>query len=199
VTHRTDTGPQPAGSSLAPAAHLLAVAGGSTLGWLFDMAALVRHGKPLHQHGVVLDAVVHRARGPARWGAAWLDEPGEDHGIARLSRAAGLPGPIPDIMGLALAISGPVGTRHDLLLASTGLGRLSRFMLTPRRDPASACYSSLFPTPRPAAQYCWPRSRPGPQAGKSPPSRGTPPARRYGSGCWPQHPAATGTSTACSA
>jgi hypothetical protein len=48
-------------------------------------------------------------------------------------------------MGLALAISGPAGTRHDLLLASTGLGRLSRFMLTPRRDPASACYGSLFP------------------------------------------------------
>jgi hypothetical protein len=48
-------------------------------------------------------------------------------------------------MGLALAIDGAAGARHDLLLASTGLGRLSRFMLTPRRDPSSACYGSLLP------------------------------------------------------
>jgi hypothetical protein len=145
VRHRADAGQQPAGYGLASAAQLLAAAAGTVLAWLFGTAALVRRGKPLHPHGVVLDAVVHRTNGPARWGAAWLDEPGEDHGIARLSRAAGLPGQIPDIMGLALAIDGPAGTRHDLLLASTGLGRLSRFMLTPRRDPSSACYGCLFP------------------------------------------------------
>jgi hypothetical protein len=146
VRRRPDTGQQLAGKDLAPTGQRLAAAAGSVLGRLFGTAAVVRRGKPLHPHGVVLDAVVvNRASGPVRWGAAWLDEPGEDHGIARLSRAAGLPGQLPDIMGLALAITGPAGTRHDLLLASTGLGRLSRFMLTPRRDPASASYSSLLP------------------------------------------------------
>jgi hypothetical protein len=67
VTHRTDTGRQPAGDDLAPAGRLLAIAGGSVLGWLFGTAALVRRGKPLHPHSAVLDAVIHRASGPARW------------------------------------------------------------------------------------------------------------------------------------
>jgi hypothetical protein len=85
------------------------------------------------------------AGAPVRWDATWLDEPGEDHGIARLSCAVGLPGQLPDIMGLALALHGPAATRYDLLLASTGRGRLMRFVLTLRRHLSRAFYSFLFP------------------------------------------------------
>jgi hypothetical protein len=94
---------------------------------------------------VLLNAAVYRTGAPARWDAAWLDEPGEDHGIARLSRAVGLPGQVPDIMGLALALHGPTATHYDLLLASTGRGRLMRFALTLRRDLTRAFYSPLLP------------------------------------------------------
>jgi hypothetical protein len=120
-------------------------AAGSVLDKVFEAAAVVRRKKPLHPRGVLLDATVHRRGAPVRWDAAWLDEPGEDRGIARLSRAVGLPGQVPDIMGLALALHGPAATRYDLLLASTGRGQLMRFVLTFRRDLTRAFYSSLFP------------------------------------------------------
>jgi hypothetical protein len=120
-------------------------AAGSVLDRLFEAVAILRRGKPLHPRGVLLDAVVYRSGAPVRWDAAWLDEPGENHGIARLSRAVGLPGRIPDIMGLALALRGPAATRYDLLLASTGRGRLTRFVLTLRHDLNGAFYSSLLP------------------------------------------------------
>jgi hypothetical protein len=120
-------------------------AAGSVLDKLFEAVAVVRRKKPLHPRGVLLDAAVYRTGTPVRWDAAWLDEPGEDHGLARLSRAVGLPGQVPDIMGLALALHGPAATRYDLLLASTGRGRLMRFVLTLRRDLTRAFYSSLFP------------------------------------------------------
>ena len=70
----------------------MAVAG-SALGGLFEAAAVVRRRKPLHPRGMLLDAVVQRTGGTVRWDTAWLDEPGENHGIARLSRAVGLPPP----------------------------------------------------------------------------------------------------------
>jgi hypothetical protein len=47
------------------------------------------------------------------------------------------------MMGLALVLHGPVATRYDLLLASTGRGQLMRFVLTLRRDLNRAFCSSL--------------------------------------------------------
>jgi hypothetical protein len=116
-----------------------------TLAKLFRTLALLRGSKPLHPKGVVLTAVLHRTGTPERWGAPWLDQPGEDYGVARLSRAVGLPQPLPDILGLALTFTASTGARHDLLLASTGVGFPMRFILTPRRDPTRATYSCLFP------------------------------------------------------
>jgi hypothetical protein len=145
MTHRSNAAFLTANPSLRPIAQVPVGVAGSLLGGLFAAAAVVRHGKPLHPRGVLLDAVVHRTGAPRRWDAAWLDEPGEDRGVARLSRAAGLPGPAPDVLGLAIALSGPAASRYDLLLASTGGGRLTRFALTPRRDLSQAFYGSLFP------------------------------------------------------
>ena len=123
---------------------------GIALARLFQALAVLRGAKPLHPKGIVLSAVLHRTGAPQPWGAPWLDQPGEDHGVARLSRAVGLPRPLPDILGLALAFKDTTGARHDLLLASTGLGVFTRFILVPRRDPTTATYSCLLPyaTPR---------------------------------------------------
>jgi len=117
---------------------------GSVLGALSAAAATVRGGRPLHPDGVVFDAVVRRTGSRRRWGAPWLDDPGEDRGLARLSRAAGLPAWSPDVLGLAVSFDDPDGERHDLLLSSTGTGRVSRFVLRPRRDFATA-YTCLLP------------------------------------------------------
>ncbi|MGW9307733.1 hypothetical protein ACWGRK_08990 [Saccharomonospora azurea] len=118
---------------------------GSVLGDVFGTVAKLRHDKPLHPRGTVYDAVLRRSGAPEPWGAQWLDDPGEDRGLVRLSRSAGLPRPLPDVLGLAFTCSGPTGDRHDLLLATTGLRPGARFVLLPRRDPFSVPYGSLFP------------------------------------------------------
>jgi hypothetical protein len=118
---------------------------GSVLGGVFGTLAGLRGGKPLHPYGVVYDAVVRRDGSSLRWGARWLDEPGTDHGQVRLSRAIGLPEPAPDILGLALTFTGPLGNRCDLLLATTGMLPGTRFVLLPRLDPRTSSYGSLLP------------------------------------------------------
>jgi hypothetical protein len=123
----------------------VSAAGGAVLGGVFGALARLRHGKPLHPHGTVYDAVLRRTGAPEPWGAEWLDAPGEDRALVRVSRAVGLPRPLPDVLGLALTFSGPAGDRHDLLLATTGLRPGARFVLLPRRDPFAVAYGSLLP------------------------------------------------------
>jgi hypothetical protein len=118
---------------------------GRLLGGLSGGVALARGDKPLHPRGQVFDAVVRRTGTSVRFGAVWLDEPGEDRGVGRLSRAIGLPANVPDVLGLALAFETADGERHDLLLATTGLTVLTRFVLIPRRDPAVSRYTCLLP------------------------------------------------------
>lgn len=126
-------------------AGLAAGAAGSLLGAAFGAAGVLRRGKPLHPEGIVYDALIRRTGSPVEWRCRWLDEPGDDAGTARLSRAAGLPAPVPDIHGLAITFTGDDGERHDLLLATTGLGRWGRFVLVPRSDPYTCPYGSLLP------------------------------------------------------
>jgi hypothetical protein len=118
---------------------------GAALAVVFDGVARLRHGKPIHSRGIVARAVVKRVGSTyGRWGVPWLDEPGTDVGIVRFSRAAGLPAPAPDVLGLALRLEA-VGTQHDLLLASTGMRPGSRHVLFPRRHALRTLYGSLLP------------------------------------------------------
>jgi hypothetical protein len=136
--------------TFAPVESLLSAAAGAALGGVFGTLAKLRRGKPLHPHGVVYDAVVRRTGCPTWWDAPWLDSRGQNRGTVRLSRAVGLPGWLPDILGLALTFTDRHGDRHDLLLATTGLAPVGRFVLVPRRRARSASYTSLLPyrTPR---------------------------------------------------
>jgi hypothetical protein len=55
-----------------------------------------------------------------------------------------VPPPYPDVLGLAVRI--PFGDRYgDVLLATTGSGRLGRYLLRPARRHEATTYSSLFP------------------------------------------------------
>ncbi|MDR7276885.1 hypothetical protein [Catenuloplanes atrovinosus] len=111
---------------------------------IFGGLARLRGGKPIHKPGRVYDARLLR-RGGGTWGVPWLDEPGEDTGVVRLSRGAGLPRPLPDVLGLAFGFTTAGGARHDLLLSTGGTGRFTRHLLVPRRDPLRSEYSTLFP------------------------------------------------------
>jgi hypothetical protein len=83
-------------------------------------------------------------------GAEWLDQSGEDQVLVRHSRAVGLPPPWPDIFGLAVRVPTRDGRHGDLLFATTGLGRLTRFTLTPARSPYSRPMTTLLPYRTPA-------------------------------------------------
>ncbi|GAA1955845.1 hypothetical protein GCM10009798_13880 [Nocardioides panacihumi] len=107
------------------------------------LAALRPARKPLHPDGDVRDGTLLRRGADEKTGVAWLDEPGEDDVAVRLSRAIGLPRRLPDIHGLAVRVQGQAG--GDLLFATTGRGRLSRFTLTASRHPQGWPLTTLLP------------------------------------------------------
>jgi hypothetical protein len=99
-----------------------------------------RGGKPMHPRGAVFDALLER-RGGAH-GVPWLDARATDAVVVRLSRGTGLPTSLPDLLGLAIRLPGD-GAPVDLLLTTTGRGRLTRLVPVLRRDTA-AFYSSIM-------------------------------------------------------
>lgn len=104
--------------------------------------ARARHGRPMHPRGAVFDAVLHRVGSTPPTGIAWLDEQARDDVVVRLSRGAGLPAALPDVLGLAIRIPGdraPV----DLLLSSTGRGPIGRLLPVPRWDAATSYFSIM--------------------------------------------------------
>ena len=124
----------------------LATLVGRALGGVFYVAGVLRtrRRKALHPQGGVRQGIVVRQGCEARTGVPWMDEPGRDRVLLRLSRATGLPKFLPDIWGLALRIPHEGGGQGDLLLATTGTGALGRFILRPTRRPGRP-YGSLFP------------------------------------------------------
>jgi hypothetical protein len=101
-----------------------------------------RNGKPMHPRGAVFEAVLERDGSPDGWGVPWLDARATDEALVRFSRGAGLPAPLPDLLGLAVRLPTD-GAPVDLLLTTTGAGPLSRLVPVPRRDTA-AVYSSIM-------------------------------------------------------
>ena len=108
------------------------------------MAALRLAAKPLHPEGVIVTGTLERRGSAASSGSAWLDEPGRDEVVVRVSRAIGLPDAVPDIHGLAVRVPTPAGV-GDLLFASTGWGLLGRFVLTFGGGPESRPMTTLLP------------------------------------------------------
>jgi hypothetical protein len=117
----------------------LAAAAGRLAAVPLGALARRRQGTPIHP---VFDGVLERGTGPEPVGVWWLDAPGADPVVVRLSRAAGLPAPLPDVLGLAVRISAgdePV----DLLLSSTVTAPLLRMLPVPRAGAATA-YTSIM-------------------------------------------------------
>lgn len=112
---------------------------------LFAAVARLRGARALHPRGWVTDGTLirHGMRPPT--GLAWLDTPGQDRVRVRLSRAAGLPRPLPDVLGLAVRAPGADGRGYDLLLSTAGRGPLARHVLLPARTPMRAVYTCVLP------------------------------------------------------
>lgn len=117
---------------------------GQVLTLVTEVIAVRPAAKPLHPRGSVVTGTLRRFGDEARTGAEWLDGSGTADVVVRQSRAVGLPSPLPDIFGLALRV--PADGRHgDILFASTGLGGLTRFVLTPARRPSARPMTTLLP------------------------------------------------------
>ncbi|MGN6578093.1 MAG: hypothetical protein ACTHKG_20670 [Nocardioides sp.] len=133
-----------------PAARAAASAGGQILRAATRFVTARPAAKPLHPRGSVVRGTLRRLGADEATGAAWLDEAGDDQVLVRQSRAVGLPRPAPDIFGLALRVPVGGGGRGDLLFASTGLGRLTRFTLTAALSPYGRPMTTLLPYRTPA-------------------------------------------------
>lgn len=121
-------------------------AGGVLLGAVFGAAAVLRRSKPLHPIGAVVEATWQVTR-PADLGVPVLDSARPRRVLVRLSRAASLARTGWDIMGLALRVPGGAadGGDADLLFATTGAGRWTRYLLAPRPGWGVGDYTTLLP------------------------------------------------------
>lgn len=137
-------------SVLESAARAASSAGGQVLRAATGVITARPAAKPLHPRGTVIQGTLHRFGGGHTTGAAWLDQAGDDVVLVRQSRAVGLPAPFPDIFGLAIRVPTEGGRHGDLLFASTGLGRLTRFTLTPAQSPHRRPMTTLLPYRTPA-------------------------------------------------
>jgi hypothetical protein len=80
--------------------------------------------RSLHPNGDAYEAKFVVPERRESLGADLLDEPGERRAIVRFSRGAGLPEPLPDILGIAIRVldaHGPGGHQDFLLATSSGL------------------------------------------------------------------------------
>lgn len=124
--------------------------GGQVLRVATGLVSVRPADKPLHPRGSLRTGTLHRFGAAETTGVAWLDHAGRDDVVVRLSRAVGLPSPVPDIFGLAVRVPAGDDTYGDLLFATTGLGRLTRFTLTPARSAGGRPMTTLLPYRTPA-------------------------------------------------
>lgn len=123
---------------------VLARAGGQVLGALVGIVAGLRDvPKPLHPRGRYFRATITHF-GTVGWsGVDWLDGPGVDRAIVRHSAAIGIPFGLPDVQGIAVQLDAADG--GHLLFATTGLGRLTRFLLSGSAGIDRRPYTTLLP------------------------------------------------------
>lgn len=122
----------------------------------FRWASAIRHRRIFHPDGVLAEGSIERLA-PANGG---LPIPSSDV-VARVSKAVGTPGALPDIIGLALRLTPQSDTyaRWDILLASAGSGMLGRAVgLRPVTSWTGQTLTSLMPL-RYRQNYWWLRAR----------------------------------------
>jgi hypothetical protein len=104
-----------------------------------------RHRRVFHPWGVLATGRIERIAPPAQG----LPIRSSDV-LARVSKAIGVPGGLPDLIGLAWRMppSTTAATPWDVLMVSAGSGRLTRFALRPTLSWTGATLSTLMPLRR---------------------------------------------------
>ena len=112
----------------------------------FGLLSAIRRRRIFHPDGVAVEATLD-IEGGASTGAALFDERGRRRCVARFSRGAGTPEPLPDILGLALRVLDAPGpdTCQDFLFVTSGAAPLVRSALVPAQGYADRHYSSVLP------------------------------------------------------
>jgi hypothetical protein len=112
----------------------------------FKWGSALRHRRVFHPRGVVAQGSFERVAPPEE-GLPMTSGPV----VARVSKALGSPGPVPDIGGLAWRTSADAGgdardgAAWDVLLASVTQGFFGRAVLRPLGSWSDALFSSLLP------------------------------------------------------
>lgn len=119
-----------------------------------QLGSAIRRRRIFHPVGVMATGSLERVAAPAD------GLPVESSQVqARISKAIGLPGGLPDLIGLALRLPPQPfsATPWDILMASTGSGPLTRFALRPVTS-WQATMNTLMPL-RYHGHYWWIRAR----------------------------------------
>ncbi|MFF0491637.1 phosphodiesterase [Nocardia sp. NPDC004068] len=106
----------------------------------FSALARVRRARVFHPEGLPLTGWLHAVDDDYARLIGARDKPA----LARMSKATGMPGGIPDALGLAVRVLDWQDRPWDLALATTGTGALGRFVVRPVRSWAQARYGSLM-------------------------------------------------------
>jgi hypothetical protein len=100
----------------------------------------------VHPVGVGFEAELVVPRHPGPLGSDLLDEPGRHRAIVRFSRGAGLPEPLPDILGIALRVldAHGDGADQDFLLATSADAPVAHHALLPATSFFDRTFSSVL-------------------------------------------------------
>lgn len=117
-------------------------------GAVFRNLSRLRSARSFHPDGVVFEATVEIDRPPPEFAdAPLLGARGSHQAVVRLSRALGLPRPIPDVHGFAIRFvdaHGP-GRHQDFLTVTSLNGAIAHHALLPTGGFFSLPFSSLLP------------------------------------------------------
>ncbi|MDT5324454.1 MAG: hypothetical protein QOF25_1606 [Mycobacterium sp.] len=112
------------------------------VGLPLELGSAIRHRRVFHPAGVLANGSIERIAPPG------YGLPVESSTIVgRLSKGVGLPGCLPDIVGLAWRMppQASAPTPWDVLLASAGAGVVARYLLRPVTSWSGVVLSSLMP------------------------------------------------------
>jgi hypothetical protein len=109
----------------------------------FAALARVRRARAVHTHGLLLDGRLLMEPGSAV--ASALGGPSERPAVVRVSKGAGTPGALPDVLGIAVRVPLDDGRVLDLLFSTVGRRRLTRLLLAPATGWCATSFSTFLP------------------------------------------------------
>jgi hypothetical protein len=134
-------------SPVRGAARVSDIVAGPLAAGVFGALSALRRRRVFHPYGRAFDATVDLV-GLPDLAPSVLASAGRHRAVVRLSRGAGVPEPLPDILGVAvrlLDVGEERGQHQDLLLASSGTAPVLRHTLVPVTGFGRAHYSSVLP------------------------------------------------------